>query len=289
MVHLPDVGDRENHRLEYTSTGESIRPATVDSVTLVDPFSSHRPVWRRPNSLPCRQADGSNPCWDGDELFDQALAAGQTNLATLAKLRHDFAADRFTEGEICDGDVVSNSGARNGRAFYIPVEEVAFEERWLVSQNLEHRKLPDGRICIPSRSYGEWHYVFACGNAVQLLARPDAADQLRTAAAPVSAPLLASLGGFTSGFGGSTGGTGGTSAEVSPEEIPAGIIDVIANPPERPGPGGPDTPPGSPPPPSGGPSPTPPPAVVPVPPAILFMLTALGALASFRRRKPAGD
>lgn len=271
--------------------GEAVRPATIDSVTVSEPFAAYRPVWRRPNSLPCRQDDGSNPCWDGDDIFAQALAAGQSSQATLTRLREDFAADRFTAGEICDGDVVSNSGARNGRAFYIPVEEVAFDEKWLVDRDLEHRKLPDGRICIPSRSYGDWHYVFACGNAVQVLSRPaTAADRRRVAAAPLAGTPVAWGAASSPGFfGGGFGGSGsGTDAAPSPGEI----IDVITNPPDRPVPGGPDTPPGPPPqptPPSDGPPPTPPPSVVPTPPAILFMLTALGALISFRRKKPATD
>lgn len=248
------------------------------------------PVWRRPNSLPCRQADGSNPCWDDRYIFDRAEAARQTSAEVVSRLQRDVAALRHVEDEICDGDVVSNSGARNGKAFFVPREGVAFDVAWLERQGLEHRILQDGRACIPSLSYGAWHFAHACGNAVQMLSRfdPAAADRKRPPATPMMAANAARIaptasgGGFFGG-GGLSGG-GGSSGGVADLIPPAVIPDGAAGPSPAPAPpsneGGP-----RPNPPLPGPLPQEPPAVVPAPPAIWMLLTGLAALAVGARRR----
>ncbi len=266
--------------------------------------ATYSSAWKWPNSLPCRQEDGSNPCWDGDDIFNRAVETGQSSAPVISQLRSDFAEGRFTVDEICDGDVISNSGVRDGRAFYIPREGVAFDRDWLESQGLEHRTLADGRSCVPSQSYGSWHFVHACGNAVQVLSRfdPDAprrrpaarllgpAAPIEVADARVAPPARGPFGGGGFGGGGFFFGGGGGSSSGGEEITPLLPIEVI-RPPVETGEGG------------DGPQPplapptidieppfevAPPPVMpVPAPAPLLLLMTGLGALIAAARRRRA--
>ncbi|WP_340109479.1 hypothetical protein [Pikeienuella sp. HZG-20] len=114
-------------------------------------------VWSRPGASPCAQADGRNPCW-----------TAQNTPAAVLEAR---AAGLFTPDEICDGDVIANTYGHAGRAHHIPRQLVDFDRAWLAEAGLDWRRDAAGRSCIPSESYQGFHYVFACGNRVQLLER----------------------------------------------------------------------------------------------------------------------
>ncbi|MFV0475624.1 MAG: hypothetical protein ACK5MQ_15670 [Pikeienuella sp.] len=194
----------------------------------------------------------------------------------------------FTPAEICDGDVVSNSGARRGRAFFIPREIVSLDRNWLVARGIEHREAPDGRLCLPADSYGDWSFVDACGNAVRLLEPHDPAHDRRREAAlsalpPGGAPIVMPtpeaaipllLGG---GFGGAAAGGGavisgdpGTGSRPRDGQRPPPVFSPPVFPPQ-----------GMAPPPA-----EQPPTVVPAPASIWLLMGGLGlfALASGRRR-----
>ncbi|MEX2519135.1 MAG: hypothetical protein WD969_07390 [Paracoccaceae bacterium] len=225
-------------------------------------------------------------------MFDRAVAAGQTSPEIVSRLQRDVAALRHVEDEICDGDVISNSGARDGRAFFVPREEVAFDLGWLERNGLEHRILEDGRACVPSLSYGTWHFAHACGNAVQMLSRfvPPTADRRRLASMPIGTANAAyssgpaRIGGFPGG-GGFFGGGGGSSGGLADLIPPAGGAAA-------PAPGTPSgehgprpSPPYPAPPPYPGPPPPEPPAVVPAPAALWLLLTGIAALVVGSRRR----
>lgn len=269
-------------------------------------------IWVKPGSSPCRQEDGSNPCWDTSEIFDRARDAGQTTDEVIARLLSDYRAEDYEVGEICDGDVISNSGARDGRPFFIRREKAGFDREWLAKNDLEYRVLPDGRTCIPSRSYGSWHFVHACGNAVQVLERhvPSAkrrrgrVSPLLTSGSDPMEHIASSLGSYippamVAGLGGGFGG-GSTLAQggggrhfpdrgTPGDDTPGGgrHDDATGGDPEFPRylpyPPRPLTPigvPGT----AAGPSPA---TVVPLPGAIWMMLGGMSALlfgrAGFRR------
>ena len=69
-------------------------------------------------------------------------------------------------GEICRGDIIANTGARNGVPFRIEYQVAAFADA----------------ECIPSTEYSDgWHDVEICGNPVRVLRRD---------AAPVTAGVV---------------------------------------------------------------------------------------------------
>lgn len=107
--------------------------------------------WRYPNSEPC-QVDDVNLCWTTDYLPQSVV---------------DMV--RFDDDEVCDGDVVSNSGVREGKPFTIDRQVVFFDRDYMDQQGIYYQITDDNRACIHTLSNGVWHYVFECGNRVRML------------------------------------------------------------------------------------------------------------------------
>ncbi|MEM8754933.1 MAG: hypothetical protein AAGF90_18365, partial [Pseudomonadota bacterium] len=151
--------------------GEARQSANDFWAFAVDDLAPDDAVWSRPGAAPCRQADGSNPCLEGDALF-AAATAGQDEGAGFraAAFRRGFAEGGLRPSAICDGDVVANSGAKNGRAFFVARQAVQFDRRWLAERAVVHHVAADGRVCVPTLAYAEWHYADVCGNVLRLLA-----------------------------------------------------------------------------------------------------------------------
>lgn len=168
-------------------------------------------VWSRPGASPCRLPDGSNPCFEGAGVFAAATAAMGSNGFAAAAFRHAFDTGALTPSAICDGDVISNSGARNGRAFYVPRQAVAFSRDWLEARGVDHWIAPDGRACIPTLSHRDWHYADVCGNAIQLIVDGAPANGAEDAAPrrPVAPAGVFTRSAAAGGAGGGGGGVGG--------------------------------------------------------------------------------
>ena len=149
--------------------------------------------WSHPGVAPCGPVGSdANPCWAAPRVPDEVYAAR-------------FSGD-WTPGEICDGDVIENSGARNGVAFVTGPQVADFDLAYLDASRLAYT-VRDGRVCIPARDYGGgWLEPLACGNAVRVI---------RRAESPVAASVVSEYmrGGLPS-VGPRTGG--GASAHVAP-------------------------------------------------------------------------
>ena len=152
--------------------------------------------WTTPGVAPCGPVGSdANPCWAAPRVPDEVYAAR-------------FSGD-WTPGEICDGDVIENSGARNGVAFVTGPQVADFDIAYLDASRLAYT-VRDGRTCIPARDYGGgWLEPLACGNAVWVIRRVES---------PVDASVVSEYmrGGLPS-VGPRTGG--GASAHVAPPHI----------------------------------------------------------------------
>lgn len=130
-------------------------------------------AWTHPGAAPCGYG-ADNPCWT------PALAP-----AAIIEAR---AAGEFHPSEICDGDIIRNTGARDGVAFETGVQVASFDPDWLGAQGLRYRTTESGRSCIPTIAAGAWHEPEACGNRTILIRRADDAPL-----APIAAGRFGSL------------------------------------------------------------------------------------------------
>lgn len=135
-------------------------------------------LWSHPGAAPCAQPGGDNPCWSAPYVSAEVIEARE--------------AGAFRPDEICDGDWITNTGARDGRAIYYGVQRAEFDEGWLIERGLAYRALDDGRLCIPTRSFGSVHEPEACGNVTTLIRRAGAIPMSRIAATEYTrgGPLL---------------------------------------------------------------------------------------------------
>lgn len=202
-------------------------------------------AWVIPGSAPCNLA--GEACW--------------TPAFVPAYVIAERAAGEGKPGEICRGDIIANTGARDGKPFRIEYQVAAFADS----------------ECIPSTEYSDgWHDVEICGNPVRVL---------RRAAAPVTASIVSEyMRGGSSPAGPRT--WEGASAHVALPHIPG--VPVIV----WPVPGGsvpgmePPSPGANPPPepPNHGVNPpsAPPIPAVPLPASAWLFLAALASLLSMR-------
>lgn len=101
-------------------------------------------LWTTPGLSPCA-TDAGNPCWTGP-------------MPTEA-------------GEICDGDLIANTGARDGRMIGPWTQIVALDVPHLIAKGMRFRTREDGATCIPTLTDGAAHLVEACGNRATIIAR----------------------------------------------------------------------------------------------------------------------
>lgn len=137
-------------------------------------------AWVIPGSAPCNLA--GEACWTPALVPPHVIA--------------ERAAGEGKPGEICRGDIIANTGARDGKPFRIEYQVAAFADS----------------ECIPSTEYSDgWHDVEICGNPVRVL---------RRAAAPVTAGVVSEyMRGGSSPAGPRT--WEGASAHVALPTIPA--------------------------------------------------------------------
>jgi hypothetical protein len=110
---------------------------------MIDALALSLSLWTHPGSAPCATAAG-NPCWTGP-------------IPTQA-------------GEICDGDLILNTGSRDGRMIGPFPQLVALDVAHLIERGYRFRILDDGRTCIPTLTDGARHLVEACGNRAEVIA-----------------------------------------------------------------------------------------------------------------------
>lgn len=194
---------------------------------MIDAIALSLSLWTHPGSAPCATAAG-NPCWLGP-------------IPTQA-------------GEICDGDMILNTGSRDGRMIGPFPQLVALDVAHLVERGYRFRSLGDGRTCIPTLTDGRAHLVEACGNRAVVIAANSITGAVLRPTERVRVGLVTGLS--------RTGG--GASAHVASPlfiatERPR--IGPVASP-------APDTP------------------IVPLPPSVGFLLAALAMLGvvGLRRR-----
>lgn len=107
-------------------------------------------AWVIPGSAPCNLA--GEACWQPAFVPTHVIA--------------ERAAGEGRPGEICRGDLIANTGARNGVPFRVEYQVAAFADS----------------ECIPTTEYSDgWHEAHVCGNPVRVL---------RRAAAPVTAGVV---------------------------------------------------------------------------------------------------
>lgn len=226
--------------------GTGARLALLSAIMAISGATLHEApaTWSRPAMQPCGDVGADdNPCWTAPHIPDEVYAAR-------------FAGD-YEPTWICDGDVIRNSGARDGVAFRTGPQVVSFDRAHLRSLGIAHR-IEGARACIPARDYGQgWVEAEACGNAILMIRRA-------SAAALILHPEY--MRGGPPSVGPRTGG--GASAHVAAPLLPA----VIVNPAAPVYPVGPTQPP------------APAPVDLPMPLALMLgALAFLGALAVRRR------
>lgn len=117
---------------------------------MIDALAFAATLWTHPGMAPCA-TDAGNPCWTGP-------------IPTEA-------------GEICDGDLILNTGARDGRMIGPFPQIVALDVGHLIAKGYRFRR--DGeRTCIPSLTDGEAHLIEACKNRAIVLARDSIAGRV---------------------------------------------------------------------------------------------------------------
>jgi hypothetical protein len=132
----------------------------------------------------------------------------------LGRCSPDFAPT--AESEICDGDLILNTGYRNGEPVGPFLQLVALDEAHLREQDFRFSRTERG-LCLPTLTDGRAHLIEACGNYAIVLSADSISGLVYR-----SNPYMR---GGSPSVGPRTGG--GASAHVAPSLLPSAELPSI--------------------------------------------------------------
>jgi len=111
-------------------------------------------MWTHPGGDMACNRFAENPCWTDALVASEALEAR--------------ASGRGEPDRICDGDLIRNTGARDGRGFATGLLTASFSEDWLRERGYRYTVDADGTVCIPAMNWAGTLEAEACANAITI-------------------------------------------------------------------------------------------------------------------------